>query len=114
MRRIGTELFARGLTAALVLEYEAVLKRPGLVPFGDATINEFLDYVCRCGKLCAVHFNVRPAAADPGDDLVIEAAIASNGGWIVTHNPSDMIEADRYGVELISPGDALRRMGVNR
>ena len=74
-----------------------------------------VDYLCRSGLPNVVHFSIRPTARDPGDDLVIEAAVASGSEWIVTHNPADMTAATtQYGIELLSPGEALRRLGVNR
>jgi predicted nucleic acid-binding protein len=107
----GQGTFDHGLTAALVLEYEAVLKRPGLVPIVD--VDRLIDYLCTTGKRRAVRFRLRPAAADPDDDLVLEAAVATGSSWIVTHNVRDMVEGARqYGIELLTPGEALQRLGV--
>jgi len=58
---------------------------------------------------------VRPSVADPDDELVLEAAIATGSEWIVTHNIRDMAAgAARYGIEVITPGEALRRLGVEQ
>ncbi|MCI0642686.1 MAG: PIN domain-containing protein [Gemmataceae bacterium] len=67
-----------------------------------------LDYFCHVGKLCAIRFRVRPSVADPDDELVLEAAIASGSEWIVT-----AAGAARYGIEVITPGEAVRRLGWN-
>jgi predicted nucleic acid-binding protein len=85
LQAVGRGQFAVGLTAALVLEYEDVLKRPGLVPLPPEDVDVLLDYLCSTGKRCAVRFRLRPAAADPGDDLVLEAAVATGSSWVVTH-----------------------------
>jgi len=78
-------------------------------------IKKLLDYHCRVGKLAAIRFRVRPSAADPDDDLVLEAAIATGSEWIVTHNIRDMAAgAARYGIEVITPGEALRRLEVEQ
>ena len=46
--------------------------------------------------------------------MVLEAAVATGSTWIVTHNVRDMTAgAARYGVEVITPGEALRRLGVS-
>ena len=111
---VGSERFSVSLTAALVLEYEAVCMR-SLDDLGLTAddVRELLDYVCRAGKLAAVRFRVRPSVADPDDELVLEAAIATESEWIVTHNIRDMaVGAARYGIEVIRPGEALRRLGV--
>jgi len=78
-------------------------------------VKDLLDYLCRVGKLAAVRFRVRPSVADPDDDLVLEAAIATGSEWIVTHNIRDMAAgAARYGIEVITPGEALRRLEVEQ
>jgi len=82
-----------------------------MVPLPPEEVDELLDDLCTSGKRCEVRFRLRPAAADPGDDLVLEAAVASGSECIVTLNVRDMREgASRHGVELLSPGDALRRL----
>lgn len=112
LRRVGTGQFDLGVTAPLVLEYEAVCTRPAAVPGRTPDeIGALVDYLCHVGRHAAVQFSVRPATADPDDDLVLEAAVASGIQWIVTHNVKDMkAGAERYGIEVITPGEALRRL----
>jgi predicted nucleic acid-binding protein len=113
---VGSGRFNIGLTAALVLEYEAtcIKSLPALNLTAD-DVKELLDYFCHVGKLAAIRFRVRPSVADPDDELVLEAAIASGSEWIVTHNIRDMAAgAARYGIEVITPGEALRRLGVEQ
>lgn len=113
LRAVGGPHFVPGLTAALVLEYESVLKRPGLVPVSPEDVDVLLDYLCRAGLCRPVRFRLRPAAADPDDDLVLEAAVATGSEVVVTLNPADMRDgAGRYGLELLAPGAALTRLGV--
>ena len=112
---VGGDRFTLGLSAALVLEYEAVCLRelPSLTVTAD-DVRALLDYLCAVGRRAVVRFRVRPSVADPGDELVLEAAIASGSEWIVTHNVRHMMAwAARYGVEVITPGEALRRLGVS-
>lgn len=113
---VGSGRFTIALTAALVLEYEAVCLR-SLEALGLTAddVRELLDYFCRVGKRAAIRFRVRPSVADPDDELVLEAAIATDSDWIVTHNIRDMAAgAARYGIEVITPGEALRRLEVER
>jgi predicted nucleic acid-binding protein len=113
---VGSGRFNVGLTAALVLEYEATCMKslPALNLTAD-DVKELLDYFCHVGNLAAIRFRVRPSVADPDDELVLEAAIASGSEWIVTHNIRDMAAgAARYGIDVITPGEALRRLGVEQ
>jgi predicted nucleic acid-binding protein len=113
---VGTGCFSMGLTAALVLEYEAVCMR-SLEELGLTAddVRDLLDYFCRVGKLADLRFQVRPSGVDPDDELILEAALASESQWIVTHNIRHMeVGAARYGIEVIRPGEALRRLGVEQ
>src|SRR5579872_2490767 len=114
LQLVDQGLFEVGLTVPLVLEYEAVCKR--LIASTNLTaddIDRVIDYICQIGKRSVVHFLARPSVNDPDDELVLEAAIASGGIWIVTHNVRDLtIGAARYGIEVLTPADALRRLGV--
>jgi predicted nucleic acid-binding protein len=115
LRLVGGGRFETALTTPLLLEYEAVLMRSpenlGLTP---ADVADLLDYLCRVGVPADVRFRVRPSVPDPGDEMVLEAAVASGAGWIVTHNVRDLAAAARFGVEVVTPGEALRRLGVSR
>jgi hypothetical protein len=63
-----------------------------------------------CGLVGTGRFTIGLSAA-----LVLEAAIASGSEWIVTHNIRDMVAgAARCGIEVITPGEALRRLGVEQ
>jgi predicted nucleic acid-binding protein len=113
---IGQGRFTLGLTAALVLEYEAVCMRSlDALSLTADDVRALLDYLCNIGLRAAVRFRVRPSVADPGDEMVLEAAVATGSRWIVTHNVRDMTAgAVRYGIEVITPGEALRRLGVSQ
>lgn len=111
---VGTSRFTLGLSAALVLEYEATcLKLLPELNFTTGDIQELLDYFCHVGTGAPIRFRVRPSVSDPNDELVLEAAVACRCEWIVTHNIRDMASgAARYGIDVITPGEALRRLGV--
>jgi predicted nucleic acid-binding protein len=109
---VGGGCFELGLTAPLVFEYESVFKRPGLVPLPPADVHALLDYLCGVGKCRPVRFRVRPAAADPGDDLVLEAAVATGSACAVTLNARDMRNgAERYGIGLLTLGRPVADWG---
>jgi predicted nucleic acid-binding protein len=100
----------------LVLEYEAVCMRSlDALGLTSDDVRELLDYSCRVGKLAAIRYRAQPSVADPGDELVLEAAIATSSDWIVTHNIRVVAAGGaRYGIEVITPGEALWRLGVEQ
>lgn len=116
LRMVGQGPFEIGVTTALVLEYEAVASR-SLDDLGlsASDLGDLLDYLCRAGRRASVRFRVRPSLPDPGDELVLEAALACGAEWIVTHNVRHLAAgAARFGVEVLTPGEALRRLGDPR
>jgi putative PIN family toxin of toxin-antitoxin system len=96
------------VSVALVLEYEAVLLRPGLVPgFAAEEISRFIDGLCHMAKHQQVFFAWRPFLSDPDDDLILELAIAAATPYIITHNISDFTGSDSLGVRAVTPGEVL-------
>lgn len=101
---VGTGAFEIVLTVPLVLEYEAVLLRPGLVPLTGQEVGAVLDYLCAVGHHQAVHYLWRPHLRDPKDDMVLEAAAAAGCDTILTHNVRDFHPARALGVRAVTPG----------
>ena len=52
---------------------------------------------------------VRPAANDPDDDFVVEAAVGGRAELLLTFNIRDFATARRFGFEISTPGAALAR-----
>ena len=113
---VGRGQFDLGLTAALVLEYEDVCMRAlDALTLTPNEVRLLLDHLCQVGRRSAVYFRTRPSLPDPGDELVLEAAVASGSEWIVTHNVRDLAAGSaRFGIEVLTPAEALRRLGVQR
>jgi putative PIN family toxin of toxin-antitoxin system len=97
------------VSVALVLEYESVLLRPGLIPcFATEEIQQIVDAVCLMAQHHKVFFAWRPFLKDPIDDLVLELAVAASAPYVITHNVSDFVGSDRLGVQAITPSTALK------
>ncbi len=102
------------LSATLLFEYEAICRRPdhrlatGLTA-GD--IEVFLDGLVFLAEPVETHFRWRPQLRDPGDEMVLETAVNGRAAGIVTFNRRDYGETPaRFGLLLLSPGEALRRL----
>lgn len=109
------------VSVALVLEYEAVLKRRSIraiAGIGDDEIEALIDAIVAVGFHAApIEADVRPAASDPGDDMLIECALTAEADTIVTMNVRDLRKASaRHGIKLQTPAEAakeLRNKGVS-
>ena len=96
------------VSVALVLEYEAVALRPGLLPaFRPEDIRRILDGICLLADHRQVFFAWRPFLQNPEDDLVLELAVAASAPFVITHNIADFRGSDSLGVRAITPATAL-------
>jgi predicted nucleic acid-binding protein len=97
------------ISTALLLEYEAVLKRdqhrqerPMVV------IDRFLDDLAARANRHAIFYLIRPFLTDPDDELILELALASRSSYIVTHNRGDFRDARWFGLGVRTPREFLR------
>jgi predicted nucleic acid-binding protein len=112
---VGTGRFEIELSVPLALEYEAVGRR--VLPdttVSDTAFEAILDFVCRSARHREVFFSWRPCLPDPGDDLVLELAVAAGGATVVTFNVSDFRGAERFGVRVLRPQEFLAEIGEGR
>lgn len=103
------------ISTPLVLEYEEVLtRREHLKASGLSAgeVQELLNAICAVGTEVAMTRSLRPQLHDPDDEMVLETAVNGGADAIFTFNLADFagIE-DLFGVEAITPQQALKRMG---
>jgi putative PIN family toxin of toxin-antitoxin system len=102
------------VSVALVLEYEAVLKRPEHLLAAGASLAEaelLVDSLIRLGQPVFVDYRWRPQTRDAGDEMVLEAAINAEADAIVTFNRRDFGSApERFGIECWLPRQALENL----
>jgi predicted nucleic acid-binding protein len=106
-------LFAAGdtrwqwnISTALLLQYEAVLKREQHRQGRElATVDRFLDDVAARANRHAIFYLVRPYLTDPEDEFILELALASSSHYIVTHNRGDFRDAERFGLRVVTPAE---------
>ena len=108
-RRIGLLV-----SVPLVIEYEAVLTRPEHLQASGLTaadVNAVLDAVVMIAEPVRLAFLWRPALRDPDDDMVLEVAVNGAADAVVTFNRRDFAQgAKAFGLAVLTPGDALRRL----
>lgn len=107
------------LSASLVMEYEDVLGRPGLLgepPVAtQAQVGIILDALCAKALLVSPWFRYRPFLDDPKDDLVVECALAAGATVIVTddrHFRNPVLSG--FGIEALSARDYAARLMEER
>ncbi len=101
-------------TPPLFLEYEDVLKRPEqrvVTRLSLADVDQVLDALAAWIEPVEVHLHWRPQLRDPGDELVLEAAVNGRADALVTFNIRDFVAAaPRFGIRLAKPVEILREI----
>jgi predicted nucleic acid-binding protein len=100
-------------TPPLFLEYEEVLKRPEQRLEHGLTLEQVDDFLAELAALIErveTHFQWRPQARDPSDEMVLEAAINGHAYALVTYNIADFAAAERFEIAVVGPADVLRRV----
>lgn len=102
------------MSVALALEYEAVCREAehrlasGL---SDRQVDIFLTAIVALAEPVTPHFLWRPQLRDPGDEMVLEAAINGHADGLVTFNVRDFGSIpSQYGIEVLLPRQAIRRI----
>jgi predicted nucleic acid-binding protein len=114
LRRIDRGAAVMVVSVALALEYEAICGLPrhreaaGLT---DAEVARFVDGLLAISEPARIHYRWRPQLRDPGDELVLEAAVNGNADAIVSFNQRHFADAPgRFGKELLLPAQLLKRI----
>ena len=99
---------------AMVLEYEAVcgLEQHRLAAgLSMADVQRFVDGVASLVEPVSSHFIWRPQLRDPGDEMVLEAAVNGMADAIVSFNHRDFANVpQRFGIRLLWPREALKEL----
>ena len=106
------------VSATLLIEYEAVLKRAEHRAASGASIEDIdglLDALARIAEPVEISYLWRPHLADPGDELVLETAVNGGAEMIATFDLRHLaVAAARFGIEAARPGAIVRRLGEQR
>ena len=97
------------ISVPLILEYEAVGKREAQrIGVSEATVDVIVRAFCFVGHETDVYFRLRPFLPDPGDEFLLELAVAGRADGIVTHNVRYFVGADPFGIKIVIPREFLR------
>lgn len=113
-RRIDGGKAVMLLTVALALEYEATCtlaehRLASGLSASDTAL--YVDGLIALAEPVRAFFRWRPQLRDPGDELVLDAAVNGRADAIVTFNEIHLREARKnFGIEVIRPAEALRRI----
>ena len=101
-------------TVGLILEYEAVatgIEHLTAAAMSERDVLNLIDALAARAHRIELNFRWRPQLRDPVDEMVLEAAVNAGALPIVTFNRRDFLPAaERFGIEVISPADVLRRL----
>ncbi len=100
------------VSVPLMLEYEAVLKRPEhleAIGLNTREVDQVLDAFSALAEQVALRFLWRPQLRDPGDEMVLETAANGRADTLVTFNTRHIGEAAKqFGIQTLTPGEASR------
>ena len=98
----------------LMLQYESVLTRAehlAAARISAADVEILLDALAVVVEPVRISYLWRPVLADAGDDLVLETAVNGGADTLVTFNRRHFEPgAAAFGLEILAPADAVRRL----
>ena len=109
---LGRGQFTPAVSVPLVVEYEKALVDPRTkVPFSRSDIGKFIDYICTIADKRKIYYLWRPRLPDPGDDMILELAVAGRCDYIVTYNVRDFRGVEQFGIKILTPKHLLELLG---
>ncbi|WP_275593277.1 putative toxin-antitoxin system toxin component, PIN family [Rhizobium gallicum] len=107
------------VSPAVALEYEDVLKRPGVLGdepwLSEDEIDTVLDAVFSQAHLVSPWFRFRPFLADPKDDIYIECALTAGATFVVSSDRHFLHPAVRaFGMSVMRAGDFVAELTRRR
>lgn len=114
LQMIGRGELLAVASISMMLEYEAVLKRPMHLKAANLTEDQVDSFLDAFSALCipvTPHFIWRPLLRDPNDEMVLEAAVNGQVNYLVTFNTRHFSRVThQFGFATLKPSEALRRL----
>lgn len=71
---------------------------------------QFLDYLAGSIEPVKLHYLWGPQLSDVADEMVLETAIKGGANAIVTFNKRHFGPAPEFGIDVLFPAEAMRRI----
>lgn len=114
LRQVRQGQLRLAASVSLFTEYEAVCLRPEHALAAGLTaqdVGHFLNALASLVQPVTIHFLWRPQLRDPGDELVLEAAVNAGADVLLSFNLKHFSAAmPRFGIRLSQPGPFLRSL----
>lgn len=114
LREIGQRRLRAAVSVPLMLEYEAVLKRPKTLARSGGTIADMeiiLDQLAAVVERISIWYLWRPRLKDSNDDMVLEAAANAAASHIITFNLRDYgTIPSQFGITVCCPAELVKRI----
>jgi putative PIN family toxin of toxin-antitoxin system len=105
--------YTPNISVPLFVEYEAVAKRKGMLSnLSTQDIEAILDYFLSKSSIRKIFYLWRPLLRDAKDDLVLEVAVESQSGYIITFNKKDFYGVDKFGIKVLTPKEFMIERGM--
>ena len=100
---------------ALFLEYEDLIRRPGMFARSQMTARDRLDVLAALASVTEwveIYYAWRPNLRDEGDNHLIELAVACSASAIVTNNVKDLRSGELHfpSIRVLTPADLLEEL----
>lgn len=112
LSRLNDPRWQLNVSVALVLEYEATLKRePSQLGLSKRQIEQVVDTVCGLARQHTIFYLWRPLAQDPADDFLLDLAVAAQADFIISYNKRHLYQAEHLGILVLTPKEFLIKLG---
>lgn len=103
------------ISTALLLEYEAVLKREApALGLTLVEIDDVLDGLCAIARPNNIFYRWRPTTPDPADDFIIDLVVAAQADFLITYNLRHLQIAQVFGVQVVTPAEFFQQVGAGQ
>lgn len=89
--------------------------RPEHLKASQISANDVEEVLAALATVCErvqVPYLWRPMLKDPGDEMVLETAVNGGADLLCTFNVKDFHAARRFGIDVVLPAEACRRVEV--